>query len=131
VAVRRKQVGPVTVLQLRGNFFGDRETDELQKAIMDEGATGNTRLVLNMTECNRLNSIAIGVLMRGYSNYKGRGGEIKLCGLGKQLKDLFIMTRLIMVFDHHDTEEQAIASFADAEASRTGEKPKEEPKPSV
>jgi len=75
VSVRRKQLRSITVLALRGNFFGDTETDELQKAIMDEAAAGNTRLVLNMSEVQRLNSIAIGVLMRGYTNYKGRGGQ--------------------------------------------------------
>jgi anti-sigma B factor antagonist len=112
VAVRRKEVRSITVLSLRGSFFGDKETDELQKAIMDEAAAGNQRLILNLTECQALNSIAIGVLMRGFTNYKGRGGEIKLCGLGKRIKDLFTMTKLIMVFDHHETEEQALASFA-------------------
>ena len=111
MSVRRKQLRSITVLALRGNFFGDTETDELQKAIMDEAAAGNTRLVLNMSEVQRLNSIAIGVLMRGYTNYKGRGGEIKLCGLGKSAKDIFVMTKLIMVFDHHDTEEQVVAAF--------------------
>jgi anti-anti-sigma factor len=93
VAVRRKEVRSITVLSLRGSFFGDKETDELQKAILDEAAAGNQRLILNLTECQALNSIAIGVLMRGFTNYKGRGGEIK-------------------VFDHHETEEQALASFA-------------------
>ena len=112
MGIQRKQLRTVTVLSLKGSFFGDRETDELQKSILDEAASGNTRLVLNMSECQALNSIAIGVLMRGYTNYRGRGGEIKLCGLGKRLKDLFTMTKLIMVFDHHETEEQAIAAFA-------------------
>jgi anti-sigma B factor antagonist len=112
VAIRRRQVRSVVVLHPKGNFFGDGETDELQKAIMDEAATGNTRLVLNLTECLALNSIAIGVLMRGFANYRSRGGEIKLCGLGKRLRDLFTMTKLIMVFDHHDTEEQAVSAFA-------------------
>jgi anti-anti-sigma factor len=113
VAVRRKQVRSITVLSLRGSFFGDNETDELSKAIMDEAAAGNTRLVLNMSDCERMNSIAIGVLMRGYTNYKSRGGEIKLCGLGKRVKDIFVMAKLIMLFDHHDTEEQAIAAFSE------------------
>jgi anti-sigma B factor antagonist len=112
VAIQRRQVRTVTVLALKGSFFGDRETDDLLKAIMDEAASGNTHLVLNLKDCQALNSIAIGVLMRGYTNYRGRGGEIKLCGLGKRLKDLFTMTKLIMVFDHHETEEQAIAAFA-------------------
>jgi anti-sigma B factor antagonist len=111
VAVRRKQVRTITVLYLKGNYFGDQETDDLQKAILDEAATGNKRLLLNMSDVQRLNSMAIGVLMRGYMNYKNRGGEIKLCGLGKNVKDVFIMTKLIMVFDHHDTEEHAIAAF--------------------
>ena len=112
MGIQRKQVRTITVLALKGGFFGDRETDELQKAILDEAAAGNRHLVLDMKECQSLNSIAIGVLMRGYSNYRGRGGEIKLCGLGKRLKDLFTMTKLIMVFDHHETEEQALAAFA-------------------
>jgi len=100
------------VLYPKGNLFGDSETDELQKAVMDEAAAGNTRMILNLTECLALNSIAIGVLMRGFANYRSRGGEIKLCGLGKRIKDLFTMTKLIMVFDHHETEEQALAAFA-------------------
>ena len=112
MAIRRREVRSIVILYPRGSFFGDNETDELQKAILDEAAAGNTKLLLNMSECNALNSIAIGVLMRGYTNYTGRSGEIKLCGLGKRLQDLFTMTKLIMVFDHHVTEEQAVAAFA-------------------
>ena len=118
MAVRRKEIRSIVVLYPKGSFFGDKETDDLQKAIMDEAASGNSKLLLNMSECQSLNSIAIGVLMRGYSNYKGRGGEVKLCGLGKRLKDLFTMTKLIMVFDHHETEEQALASFAEEASPR-------------
>jgi len=111
VAVKRREVRHIVVLSAKGRFFGDNETDELEKAIMTEAAAGNKMLVLNLGECEALNSVAIGVLMRGYANYKGRGGEIKLCGLGKSAKDIFIMTKLIMVFDHHDTEEQVVAAF--------------------
>ena len=113
MGVRKREVRTVTVLSLKGNFFGDKETDELQKSIMDAAAAGNQHLVLNFAECDALNSIAIWVIMRGYANYKARGGEIKLCGLGKRLQQLFVMMKLIMVFDHHETEELAIAAFAE------------------
>lgn len=115
MAVSRKEMLSITVLSLRGRFYGDHETDELEKAIMDEAARGNTRLVLNMAECEALNSVGIGTLMRGYANYKSRGGEIKLCRLGKRLQDIFVMTKLTMIFDHHDTEELALAAFAAVE----------------
>lgn len=111
MAVQRRQIQSVVVLALRGNFYGDTETDELQKAIMDEAAAGNTRMILDLSQCSAMTSIAIGVLMRGYANYRSRGGEIKLVGLGKRLKDLFVMTKLIMLFDHHDSVEEAIAAF--------------------
>ena len=112
MAVKRKEIRSIVVLSLKGRFYGDRETDELEKAIMDEASAGNTRLIIDMIECEALNSVALGTLMRGFANYKSRSGEIKLSGLGKRLKDLFVMTKLIMVFDHHDTESEALAAFA-------------------
>jgi anti-sigma B factor antagonist len=112
MAIQRREIRSIVVIYPKGSFFGDTETDELEKALMDEAARGNTRLVLNMKDCQALNSIAIGVMMRAYANYRGRQGEIKLCGLGKKLHDLFTMTKLIMVFDHHETEELALAAFA-------------------
>ena len=116
MAIARKQVRSIIVLSLKGRFFGDKETDELEKAILDAAASGNTRLVLNMSACEALSSLPLGILMRGYANYKGRGGEVKLCGLGKRLKDLFTMTKLIFVFDHFDSEELALAAFAEVES---------------
>jgi anti-anti-sigma factor len=104
-------VGNVVVLDLQGNFFGDQETDELQTAIMNEANAGNARMVLNLAECHALNSMSIGVLMRGIANYRSRGGEIKLCALSKRIKDLFAMIGIGLVFDRRETEEEAIASF--------------------
>lgn len=111
MAVKRREVRTIVILSPQGRFFGDHETDDLENAMMSEAGKGNKMLILNLGECEALNSVAIGVLMRAYANYKSRGGEIKLCALGKRLKDLFTMTKLIMVFDHHDSEEQAIAAF--------------------
>ena len=112
MGVRRTQVGKIVKLYLSGSFFGDAETEQLQKAILDEAAAGNLSLILNMSECQRFNSIAIGVLMRGFAHFRTRGGEIKLCGLGKSLEDLFTMTKVIQLFDHHETQEEAVAAFA-------------------
>jgi hypothetical protein len=49
--------------------------------------------------------------VRGYANHQGRGGEIRLCGPGSRIEDLLTMTRFVMVFDHHETEDAAIAAF--------------------
>ena len=111
MAVRRKDVGDVVVISPKGSFFGGDETDELEKTIMDVAETANAKLLLNLSECEALNSSAIAVVTRGYVRYKGKGGEVKLCGLGKRVKAIFVLTKLIMLFDHHDTEEAALAAF--------------------
>jgi anti-sigma B factor antagonist len=119
VAVGRKEVGTIVVLSPKGNFFGDTETDELQQAILDAATSGNERLVLNLRDCHALNSNAIGALMRGCANYRGRGGEIKLCEQGLRVHELFAMTGLDKVFDVYDTEEAALAAFAAGATGKT------------
>ena len=112
MAIARRQEGSVTVLSPNGSYFGDGETDDLQRAILAEAGAGNQRLVLNLTECDAMNSIAIGVLMRAFTNYRSRQGDIRLCGMSQRLVELFTMTKLVHVFGHYETEAEAIASFA-------------------
>lgn len=116
MSVTRRQVRSIVVIAPKGRFYGDRETDELESMLLAESAAGNLRLVINLEGCEAMNSVSLGLLIRAHANYKGRGGEIKLCGLDKRLKDLFVMTKLIMVFDHHESEELALAAFAVVES---------------
>lgn len=110
--VRRKETGGIVILYPKGSFFGDRETDELHKALMDELSAGHTRLVLNLADCVAMNSMAIGVVMRAFASFRGRGGQLRLCRPTGRVRDLFRMTKLDRVFEPHDTEEQALAVFA-------------------
>ncbi len=112
MSVRRKENGDVVIVYPRGSFFGGEETDELEKTILDVASGPNSKLLVNMADCEALNSTAIAVLTRAYVRYKTKGGEVKLCGLGKRVKAIFVLTKLIMLFDHHDTEEGALAAFS-------------------
>jgi len=109
--VVRKEQGDVAIVALKGSFFGDSETDDLMKAFNELVAQENKKLVLDFSGCDAINSLTISVLMRAHANYAKRSGEIKVCGLDKRIKSTFVMTKLILVFDHHDTEAQAIAAF--------------------
>jgi anti-anti-sigma regulatory factor len=73
LAVKQREVGSIVILSAKGAFFGDRETDELEQAIMAAGASGNTKCVINLAECESLNSTALGVLMQGFSELPRAG----------------------------------------------------------
>lgn len=112
VSVTKKLDGDIVKLYPRGTFSGGNETDELEKMIADVAASGNTRMIVNFKECEWLTSLPLSVFVRAHITYKNRGGEIKICGLGKRVKNIFIITKLISVFDHYETEEEALRAFA-------------------
>jgi len=115
--MKQRQVGSIVILYPKGYLTGGDETDELEKAIKDLGEGGNKNLVINLSETQHLNSTALGVLISGHSNYLRRGGQMKLCAVDHRIQNIFVITKLSLVFDVFPSEEQAIASFAETKTT--------------
>jgi len=114
--MKERQVGDVVVLSPRGYLTGGDETEELELKIKSLSDGGNKHLVINLGETQHLNSTALGVLISAHSNYVRRGGQMKLCAVDKRIENIFVITKLSLVFDVYKSEEQAIASFAERES---------------
>ena len=108
------QDGKILVFELRGNFVGGDETDELQSEIKKAADSGNLKLVVDLGEVAYLNSSALGVLISAHANYTKRGGKIKLCQLNKNLENLFVITKLSLIFDTYPSQMEAIAGFSES-----------------
>lgn len=106
------QEGNIVVLELKGNYVGGQETDDLREAIKKLSDDGNLKLVIDLGEVSYLNSSALGVLIAAHANYAKRGGKIKLCQLNKNLENLFVITKLSLIFDSYPNQVEAIASFS-------------------
>jgi anti-sigma B factor antagonist len=112
--VKVKRLDGVVVATPRGYLVGGEETDELEKVIRDLAAEGNLCLVINLGETQHINSTALGVLITGHTNYAKRQGQMKLCNVDKRIQNIFVITKLSLVFDVYDNEEKAITSCAEA-----------------
>jgi len=108
------QDGKIVVLELSGNYVGGDETDALRDAIKKVSEEGNTMLVIDLGEVSYLNSTALGVLISAHANYSKRGGKVKLCQLNKNLENLFVITKLSLIFDTYSSQMEAVASFSNA-----------------
>ncbi|HEV2105311.1 MAG TPA: STAS domain-containing protein [Candidatus Eisenbacteria bacterium] len=115
-SLKSRQVGSITILMPKGYLTGGEETEELEKAIKQQSDENNKHLVINLSETQHLNSTALGVLISAHSNYVRRGGQMKLAAVDKRIENIFVITKLSLVFDVYPTEEQAIASFAERES---------------
>ena len=111
--MRQRQVESIVILAPKGYLTGGDETDELERTIKQLGESGNKHLIINLSETQHLNSTALGVLISAHSSYVRRGGQMKLCAVDRRIENIFVITKLSLVFDVYPSEEQAIASFAE------------------
>ncbi len=101
-----EEIGGI-VLSLRGQFIGGPETDELKTTLADLGEKGTTNLIIDLNNVTYLNSTALGVLISTHANFVKRAGKIVLCNVSKSLENIFVITKLTLVFAIAETVEDA------------------------
>jgi anti-sigma B factor antagonist len=107
-----RQVDSVTVIDISGRITLGEGCTQLRQIVRDQLAKGNKRLLLNLGDVSYIDSSGIGELVSGYTAVSNQGGQLKLLNLTKKVHDLLQITKLYTVFDVHDDEAKAIASFS-------------------
>ena len=107
------QSGKIGVIEVKGSLVGGEETDELRNAVADFVEQGNKKLIIDLSKVTYLNSTAIGVLVQAHTTYAKNKGHVKLCGINKSINNIFVITKLTMVFDVAETREDAVKAFED------------------
>jgi len=106
-----KQIGG-TVVQLSGKFIGGEETDLLKNTLAEIAETNEKKLVINLADVTYLNSTALGILIASHANFVKREGEIVLCNISKSIENIFVITKLTLVFKIAEKLEDAIKSLS-------------------
>ena len=106
-----READGVTVLDLQGRITLGEGSGLLRDLIRGQLSGGHTKILINLAGVNYIDSSGLGELVSGYRAVKGQGGEMKLLNLNKKVSDLLQITRLYAVFDIHNDEAQAVASF--------------------
>ena len=107
-----RQVDSVSVVDLSGRITLGEGCSQLRELIRDLLAKGHKNILLNLGEVTYIDSSGIGELVSGFTAVSNQGGHLKLLNLTKKVQDLLQITKLLTVFDVHDDEAKAIASFA-------------------
>jgi anti-sigma B factor antagonist len=138
---KRESAG-VAVIDLGGRITAGPSLAAFRDAIRDEVARGNHNILINLEEVSYIDSSGLGELVMalgtvtqticascgatlfkdddgGWEKCPQCGGSdrkpwgnLKLVNVGRQVADLLQFTRLNTVFEVHDSEEGAVASFS-------------------
>jgi anti-sigma B factor antagonist len=105
-----EQIGGV-VVYLKGDFIGGEETDELRDTLKKLAEGPKNKIIIDMGKVTYLNSTALGVLISAHATVTKKGGMIALCNLDKSVENLFVITKLTLVFPIFPNLEEAIKSL--------------------
>jgi anti-sigma B factor antagonist len=112
VKLSNRQVGDVTVVDAAGRITLGEGASTLRDSMRDLAAKGSKKLLLNLSEVSYIDSSGIGEMVSSYTTITNHGGQLKLLGLNKRVKDLLQITKLYTVFEVFDDEASAVRSFA-------------------
>ena len=112
VKISHRQVGDVTVVDAAGRITLGEGASVFRDMIRDLSTKGNKKILVNLSEVSYIDSSGIGEMVSSFTTVTNHGGQLKLLGLTKRVKDLLQITKLYTVFEVFDDESSAVRSFA-------------------
>ena len=70
-----------------------------------------TKLVFDMGRLRFVDGSGVGVLISCLRKMNAKGGDVKLCGMSKQVHTVFESVRMHRIFDIYDTKAEAAQAF--------------------
>lgn len=106
-----REVNGVIIIDLSGQLTMGEACAAIRDEVRDQTGQGFKKILLNLANISYIDSAGLGELTAAFTSVRNRGGELKLLNLTKRVHDLMQITKLYTVFDVHDDEKKAIASF--------------------
>jgi anti-sigma B factor antagonist len=111
--IKTTEVGGVTVVTFVDHKILEapsiQELGEELFALVEQD--GYRSMLLDFSSVEFLSSAALNKLIILDKKIKDRGGELKLCNLQPEIREVFVITRLNQLFDIKTTKDEALQAF--------------------
>jgi len=111
MAIKEEMKAGVSILEIKGKLMGGAETTEIHNRVKELVANGVTKVVIDLGKVSWMNSTGLGALMSSLTTVRNAQGELKIARATDKVKSLFMVTKLITIFDSYDSVEEALNSF--------------------
>jgi anti-sigma B factor antagonist len=109
--IELRSLGQVKMVKLRGKLNLGDAVDRFRDTLADLMSSGDTRVVLDLSEVPWIDSSGIGLLVKILTSAKQKGGSIKLLNPSKFTVQTLKMICLLELFEVFDDQEKAVSSF--------------------
>jgi anti-sigma B factor antagonist len=111
LSINQREAGDVTILDLSGKITIGEGSVQLREAVRQLLENGRKKILLNLGDVSYVDSSGIGELVSSYTTANKSEGQLKLLNLTKKIQDLLAITKLLTVFEIHESEDAALGSF--------------------
>ena len=107
----RRQDG-ISILEPNGKIVGP-SVPKLRETILSQiEAYDAPHLLINFENVNMIDSSGLGALMETRALARQKKGRIGVIHVGKQIKNLIVLSRLASAFERYDSEDAAVSALA-------------------
>jgi anti-anti-sigma factor len=109
--INERQVADVTILDLKGRDRIRGATIALHESIRCLAGEGKIQVIVDLAWVKHIDAGGLGELVASHVTLDEKGGALKLMHMTESVHELMRTTKLLPVFDVHDDEPKAVASF--------------------
>ena len=104
------KMGDVAIAELPVEELDASNVGELKRDIAPL-LEAHTKLVIYLRRLRFVDSSGLGAFISCLRKLNAKGGDLKLCGMSKQVRAVFELVRMHRIFDIFDTREEALRAF--------------------
>jgi len=101
----------IQVVEIKGQLMGGPDTGELDEKLYAIIGKEAKKAIVDLKECDWINSSGLSILIHHYKKFKDAGGELKLANLTNKVERILVISRLTEVFDVKDSIDEALDAF--------------------
>lgn len=109
--IKQKEAYNAVILELHGNVMGGPDAAELNTLLHKLLDEGKKNVVIDLSNVKFINSSGLGILISALTTMRNGGGDLKLANVTEKIQSLLMITKLILIFEHYDTVEEAVKSY--------------------
>ncbi len=103
--------GGVVILEPNGKIIGTAVSELREKLAAQLEASDAACILINFEHVNQMDSSGLGMLVNTRAAAARKKSRIGIINVEKKIRNLLVLSRLVSLFEHFDTEAAAIAAF--------------------
>ena len=102
------------IIEFKGNVMGGPDAVSLNEKLHELIETNKTNVVVNLAKVKFMNSSGLGMLIGALTTMRKADGDLRIANATDKIESLLIITKLITVFKHYKSLDEAVESFKES-----------------